>query len=82
MVRTQIQFTTEQIERLKQEAAAREVSMSQVVRDAVDGGLPPRGDRIERALKLTEGKFRSGRSDISENHDDYLADAFLDQKSD
>ena len=82
MVRTQIQFTTEQIERLKQEAAAREVSMSQVVRDAVDGRLPPRGDRIERALRLTEGKFRSGRSDLSENHDDYLADAFLDQKPD
>lgn len=80
MVRTQIQFTADQIERLKQEAAARNVSVSQVVRDAVELGLPPKGSGIERALELTDGKFRSGLSDLSENHDAYLADAYVAEK--
>ena len=51
--------------------------MAAVIREAVDRTLAD-GDmaaRHRRALAAA-GKFRSGRSDVSERHDDYLADAF------
>ena len=80
MVRTQIQFTPEQIERLKGAAAERNVSVSQLVREAVDAQQEQGASaaRIQRALKMSAGKFRSGLSDISRNHDKYLAEDFRD----
>ena len=78
MVRTQIQLTKEQAERLKRVAAQRGESMAEVLRSLVDEHLmdePSRTERLRRALEVP-GRFRSGRSDISEKHDDYLAEDF------
>ncbi|MDP8943934.1 MAG: ribbon-helix-helix domain-containing protein [Actinomycetota bacterium] len=77
MVRTQIQLTDGQAAGLKRLAVERGVSMAALIREAVDRTLAE-GDmaaRHRRALAVA-GKFRSGRSDVSERHDDYLADAF------
>jgi Arc/MetJ-type ribon-helix-helix transcriptional regulator len=75
MVRTQIQLTEEQARRLKRRAAQRGVSMATVIRQAVDRVLADddRESKRQRALSAA-GKFRSGRSDIAERHDDYLAE--------
>jgi len=80
VARTQIQFTAEQIERLKDAAAERNVSVSQLVREAVDaqGERSAQAARLQRAVRMSAGKFRSGRPDISRNHDKYLAEDFGD----
>lgn len=82
MIRTQISLTEEQADRLRRTAALRGVSMAELIRQAVDRVIPPDSDerswRIERALALA-GKYDSGRSDVSERHDDYLAEAFADE---
>ena len=77
MVRTQVQFTEEQYRALKEEAHQMKLSLSEAVRGAVELWL----SRRERALRVQRslasiGRFRSGRSDISERHDSYLADAY------
>lgn len=81
MVRVQIQFTEEQLDALRARANQHNRSVAEVVRECVDQYVakPQSKDRkamIERALRAA-GSFASGKSDISERHDDYLADAFL-----
>ena len=52
--------------------------MAALIRDAVDRMYGPGADdatRWQRAL-ASIGGFRSDRSDVSERHDDALADAF------
>ncbi len=77
MIRMQIQFTDEQIRELKRLAADRGVSISSVVREAVEKelGVDTREARWQRALGVA-GKFRSREGDISEEHDRYLAEDF------
>jgi hypothetical protein len=81
MVRTQIQLTERQARELKRIAAARGVSMAEVIREAVDerirAGIVPvsREERVKRALAVL-GKFRSGLRDVSARHDDYLVEAY------
>jgi hypothetical protein len=83
MVRMQIQFTEEEIEALRREAAQRHVSISAVVRSAVDERLNrPRPElsleeRKARA-KAACGHFHSGLGDVSARHDEYFADSILD----
>jgi len=83
MVRMQIQFTEEEVEALRREAAQRHLSISAVVRQAVDTRLAhPRPElsveeRKARA-KAACGRFRSGLGDVSARHDDYFADSILD----
>ena len=81
MVRTQIQLTERQARELRKRAAERGVSMATVIREAVDMMLAAgdRDARWERAMSAV-GKFRSGPSDISEDHDRYLAEDFMDWK--
>lgn len=81
MIRTQIQLTEEQATKLKHLASARNVSMAEVIREAVDR-LPDRDDRAERFARATEA-IRSGRAhdaesktDVAEHHDLYLADIY------
>ena len=78
MVRTQIQLTEEQARALKILAARRGVSMAEVIRGAVDQALREDVDakKWERALALI-GRYRSDASDVSENHDAYLDEAYL-----
>lgn len=77
MHRTQISLTTAQAQRLRRIAAERGVSMAHVIRDAVDtyavDDPSDRAERVRRA-RAVAGRFRSGLSDISERHDDYLAE--------
>jgi hypothetical protein len=79
LVRTQISVTAKQHDGLRRIARRRGVSMSVVVRDAIDEILD-RDDaaaRWQRALAVI-GTGRSGLPDIAEKHDEYLADAILD----
>ena len=78
MIRMQIQFTDDQIRALRQVAAERAVSISAVVREAVQRELSvdDREARWQRALAAA-GRFRSKEGDISEEHDRYLAEDFL-----
>jgi hypothetical protein len=77
MVRTQIQLTEAQYHELKERLRRRKVSLSAAVREAVDLWLrqSSREDLVECSI-ASLGKFRSGKSDISERHDEYLAEAF------
>ncbi len=79
MVRTQIQLTGEQAAAVKRIAAQRGVSMAAVIRDAVDGILDgdERRARWERALSVV-GSASGGGENVSEEHDRYLEEAFLD----
>lgn len=77
MVRTQVQFTEEQIEALRERATREQISVAELVRSAVDAWLASEVSwkvRQDRALKVV-GRFRSGRSDVSRRHDEYLAEA-------
>ncbi len=79
MIRTQIQIEEGQIEWLREEAQARGVSVSQLIREGV-ALFRAREERFpevkkKRALAAV-GRFSSDVSDVSERHDDYLAEAF------
>jgi len=83
MVRMQIQFTEAGAEALRREAGQRHVSMSAVVREAVDdrlshGHLTPSRDELLRRSLAAMGRFRSGTGDVSARHDEYFADSILD----
>lgn len=80
MVRTQIQFTQEQLDALRARAARLEVSVAEVVRRAVDDWLegavtPTEEERRRRALEAV-GRFSSGCDDTARRHDEHLADAY------
>ena len=78
MVRTQIQLTEEQARALKALAAHRGVSMAEVIRQAVEQIIEQseRQERMRRALSVM-GRFRSGYTDISVEHDKYLDEDYL-----
>ncbi len=78
MIRTQIQIEEDQVEWLREEARARGVSVSQLIREGValfrarEERFPE--DKKKKALAAV-GRFSSNVSDVSERHDDYLAEA-------
>jgi len=80
LVRTQIQLDERQAGRLKAVAASRGVSMAEWIRQAVDsalltGGLMDKEEQCRRAIAAS-GRFSSGVTDLSVEHDKYLAEAF------
>lgn len=80
LIRTQIQLTDSQARELKRLAAARHVSMAELVRQGVDSVLRSNtimdvAEKRKRALALA-GKFRSGKHDVSREHDRYLAEDY------
>jgi Arc/MetJ-type ribon-helix-helix transcriptional regulator len=77
MERTQISLTSSQARELRRLARTRGTSMAALIREAVDRtyGQADEEARWHRALDAVGG-FRSDRSDVSERHDDALADAF------
>lgn len=77
MIRVQVQLTEQQAAKVKRLADDRGVSVAALVRDAVDEltETSDREARWERALAAV-GKYRSGLTDVSERHDDYLAEDF------
>lgn len=76
MIRTQISLTERQARRVRRLAADRGVSMATVIREAVEVYVPDdEPARSARAARvLTAGTFDSGLADVSERHDDYLAE--------
>jgi len=80
MVRTQVQLTEGQVQRLRTLAAREGVSIARLVRQAVDALVRSQTaasteERRRRAMNAA-GRFASGRSDASRRHDDDLAEAF------
>jgi predicted DNA-binding ribbon-helix-helix protein len=80
MIRTQIQLSEKQAKALKDLAARRNVSVAELIRQAVDEQLRAAGsidpdERKQRALAAA-GRFHSGLTDLSTAHDQYLAEAF------
>ena len=80
IIRTQVQLTEAQSKLLKEMARRENTSMAALIRQAINYWLPTIGavsmeERRRRALAVI-GRFHSGKSDISEQHDDYLAEAY------
>lgn len=79
MVRMQIQFTEAQSSVLRDVAADKGVSISAVVREAVEDAVvrgrhrPSREELLKRSLAAM-GRFRSGTGDVASRHDEYFAD--------
>jgi len=77
MLRTQISLTQAQARRLRRAAADRGVSMATLIREAVEAYVPDdelvREERVTRALAAA-GRFDSGWTDVSERHDEHLAE--------
>ena len=76
MIRTQIQITEKQARHLKEMAKAKNVSVSELIRQGIglllkNSSIVDIEERKKRALQAV-GKFRSGSTDISEKHDEYL----------
>jgi hypothetical protein len=80
MIRTQIQLTEDQAATLKELAHRENISIAELTRQAIDywlrhmGAVSPTEQR-RQALDVV-GRFHSGKSDISEKHDDYLTEAY------
>jgi len=78
----QVQVTEDQAGALRELAAERRVSISEVVRGGVDMVLESRlgasrEERRRRALAVA-GRFQGDGGAVSEEHDRYLAETHLD----
>ncbi len=75
MVRTQIQFEKGTYEKLKARSKKTGSSISEIVRRALDRNMETE-EFDQKWLRAAEsmGKFSSGVQDLSEKHDQYLAD--------
>ena len=79
MIRTQIELEPLQYERLKALAARRSTSVAQLVREGVDHVLTVEHSDAawERLLSVSgTGREEGGVTDVSAQHDRYLADLF------
>ena len=75
--RIPIGLTDSQHARLGREAARRHVSVGALVREAVDATFPEELEARRAARRRSSavlGAFDSGRSDISERHDELLGE--------
>ncbi len=79
MVRTQIQLSEKQAKLVKSISAEQGISVSEVIRRAIDSmekfSMDYDAGKKKLALEVV-GKFSSGKGDISEKHDEYLSRAF------
>ena len=80
MVRTQIQLTEEQASILRTMSAERRLPIAELIRQSIDSFLlREAGMSQERKVaraKAAAGRFASGITDVSTEHDKYLAEAF------
>jgi len=78
MIRTQIQLTDDQAQALRALSAKTGLSIAELIRRGLvpllRGGLAEHDERASRAAAVV-GRFHSGKTDISVDHDQYLADA-------
>jgi hypothetical protein len=77
MASVEIQFTDDQMDTLRWLSAHEGKSVEELIQSGVDHVLREsnRDARIKRFLAAA-GKYDSGLSDVSENHDAHLADDF------
>ena len=83
MKRTQILLTEEQHKILKNLSSEKNISMAEVVRECITYYNANIADQIvmsedvkhDTVLKAA-GRFKSGTSDLSVNHDDYLKEYY------
>lgn len=80
MIRTQIQLTEEQSQRLKTLATEKGVSVAELIRRCIDtyihsANQPTPEERRQRALAIA-GRFKADITDLSTNHDTYLAEIY------
>ncbi len=80
MVRTQIQLSEEQHKLLRQLSEIQHVSVAHIIRECIDSyvkqaSASSRDEIVKRAIAVI-GKFSSPETDISTNHDKYLAESF------
>jgi hypothetical protein len=81
MVRTQVYFSEEQHRALRQAAEREGISMTAFLRRIIERellGKINRRDYAKDAVMALADLGRSGRDDISEHHDEALAEAFRD----
>ncbi|HHY95521.1 MAG TPA: ribbon-helix-helix protein, CopG family [Firmicutes bacterium] len=80
MIRTQVQLEEEQARALRLLAAARNVPVAELVRQAVDRYIRGAGmvdmAEVRKKAAAAAGRFRSGCRDVGRNHDEYLAEAY------
>jgi len=90
MVRIIVQLTEEQLKALKELAKARKTAVAKLVRESVDQYIAAAPSEMtyeekrQRALEfirqIKEGKFQAhdieGKTDVSVNHDKYLAEIY------
>ncbi len=80
MVQTQVQLTEEQTRVLDELARARKSSVAALIRQGVDqlirqSGRADEAERRQHAMAAA-GRFHSGLSNGSVEHDQYLAEAY------
>ena len=80
MIRTQIQLTEMQYRLLKNLSIEKNKSMAEIIRECItyySAGkcLTSKEERYSKAISAM-GKFKSGKKDISINHDKYLTEDF------
>lgn len=84
MVRTQIQLTEEQSERLRRLAEIDNISLAEVIRRSVDNYIEARQsvsrEERKRRLLLVVGIGDSGVPDLGVNHDKYVAEIYAEVK--
>ena len=81
MVRTQVYLSEEQHRALRQAARREGISMTALLRRMVERDLLGKlrsQDYAKDAVMALANLGTSGRSDVSENHDEALAEAFRD----
>jgi len=83
VVRTQIQLTEKQWKTLKALSHQQGVSVAELIRQSVDDytrkAQPKHLDADEKRSRIMAvvGRHRSGLSDVSINHDRYLAEDYM-----
>jgi hypothetical protein len=80
MVRMQVQFTPEQAAGLRQRARRRGISISALVREAVDRELSRQLSQNEAWARFRSvvGSGHGGGGNVAADHDEYLDEAFAD----
>jgi hypothetical protein len=76
MIRTQVQLTDAQARALRRVAAERGVSMAAVIRDLIEHALEAPATRRTTRARSAIGRFASGVSTVSRDHDAELERAF------
>lgn len=81
MIRTQVQLTEQQSQRLHDEALRAGVSVAELIRRSVDqflGQTSTRGSQSPDRMSMLEvvGRFDSGLTDVSARHDLHLDQAY------